>query len=131
MLWNLNSRVDWDVEDFKRLYRWIRKIDIKFINLQPFTPIPGTELYEEYKDKLIIPREEYEKWDLAHLTVHPSKMSVRKYYWNLIKLYYKITMNPRNVFKMIRQYGLKENLKLSVGASRITMQYFVKMLKKS
>ena len=123
--------VDWDVEDFKRLYRWIRKIDIKFINLQPFTPIPGTELYEEYKDKLIIPREEYEKWDLAHLTVHPSKMSVRKYYWNLIKLYYKITMNPRNVFKMIRQYGLKENLKLSVGASRITMQYFVKMLKKS
>lgn len=121
--------VDWDEKDFKNLYKWIKKIDIKFINLQPFTPIPGTPLFEEYKDKLIIPRDEYEKWDLAHLTVMPSKMSIRKYYWNIIKLYYKITVSPKNVIKMVREYGLKENIKLSIGASKITMQYFNKMLK--
>ena len=121
--------VEWDDNDFKRLYKWIKKIDIKFINLQPFTPIPGTDLFEEYKDKLIIPRQEHEKWDLAHLTVMPSKMSIRKYYWNIIKLYYKITMNPKNVIKMIREYGLKENIKLSIGASKITMQYIAKMFK--
>jgi radical SAM superfamily enzyme YgiQ (UPF0313 family) len=121
--------VDWDAADFKRLYKWIRKINIKFINLQPFTPLPGTKLFEEYRDKLIISRKEHEKWDLAHLTVQPSKMSVRKYYWNIIKLYYKVTMNPRNVMKMIGEYGLKENLKLSLGASKITMQYFVKMFR--
>lgn len=121
--------VDWDEGDFDRLYKWIRKIDIKFINLQPFTPIPGTALFDEYKDKLIVPREEYEKWDLAHLTVQPSKISIRRYYWNIIKLYYRITMNPRNVAKMIRLYGLKENIKLSIGASKITMQYLSKMLR--
>lgn len=121
--------VDWDEGDFKRLYKWIRKIDIKFINLQPFTPIPGTALFDEYKDKLIVPREEYEKWDLAHLTVQPSKISIRRYYWNIIKLYYRITMNPRNVAKMIKAYGLKENIKLSVGASKITLQYLSKMLR--
>jgi hopanoid C-3 methylase len=121
--------VDWDAGDFNRLYKWIKKIDIKFINLQPFTPIPGTELFEEYKDKLIVPREEHEKWDLAHLTVQPSRMSIRKYYWNIIKLYYKVTMNPINVLKMIRDYGLKQNMKLSAGASKITMQYFVKMFR--
>lgn len=121
--------IDWSAEDFNRLYKWIKKIDIKFINLQPFTPLPGTKLFEEYKDKLIIPREEYEKWDLAHLTVKPSKMSIRKYYWNIIKLYYKVTMSPKNVMKMIKEYGIKENLKLSMGASKITMQYFVKMFK--
>lgn len=121
--------VDWNDSDFNRLYKWIRKIDIKFINLQPFTPIPGTELYEEYKDKLIIPRNESEKWDLAHLTVQPSKITIRRYYWNIIKLYYKITMNPRNLIKMIREYGIKENLKLSAGASNITMQYFIKMFR--
>ncbi|NYB73252.1 cobalamin B12-binding domain-containing protein [Sedimentibacter hydroxybenzoicus DSM 7310] len=121
--------VDWDDNDFNRLYKWIRKIDIKFINLQPFTPIPGTELYEEYKDKLIIPRNESEKWDLAHLTVQPSKISIRRYYWNIIKLYYKVTMNPRNLIKMIREYGIRENLKLSVGASNITIQYFIKMFR--
>ena len=121
--------VDWDTADFNRLYKWIRKINIKFINLQPFTPLPGTKLFEEYKDKLIIPRKEHEKWDLAHLTVQPSKMSIRKYYWNIIKLYYKVTMNPVNIIKMIKEYGLKENLKLSIGASKITMQYFIKMFK--
>lgn len=121
--------VDWDNSDFNRLYKWIQKIDIKFINLQPFTPIPGTELYDEYKDKLIIPRNEYEKWDLAHLTVQPSKISIGRYYWNIIKLYYKITMNPRNLIKMIKEYGIKENLKLSVGASKITIQYFIKMFR--
>ncbi len=121
--------VDWNERDFIRLYKWIRKIDIKFINLQPYTPIPGTALFDEYKDKLIVPREDYEKWDLAHLTVHPTKISIRRYYWNIIKLYYKITMNPRNVAKMIKAYGLRENIKLSVGASKITMQYLNKMLR--
>ena len=121
--------MDWDATDFNRLYKWIRKINIKFINLQPFTPMPGTKLFDDYKDKLIIPREEYAKWDLAHLTLQPSKMSVRNYYWHIIKIYYKVTMNPGNIIKMIREYGLKENLKLSLGASKITMQYFVKMFK--
>ena len=121
--------VDWDSKDFDRLYKWIRKIDIKFINLQPFTPLPGTGLFQEYKDKLIIPREEYEKWDLAHLTVAPSKMSIRNYYWNIVKLYYKVTMNPVNVMQMIREYGLKENIKLSLGAYKISMQYLRKVLR--
>lgn len=121
--------IDWDSRDFDRLYKWIRKIDIKFINLQPFTPLPGTRLFQEYEDKLIIPREEYEKWDLAHLTVAPSKISIRSYYWNIVKLYYKITMNPVNLIKMIKEYGFKENLKLSLGASKITMQYLSKILR--
>jgi hopanoid C-3 methylase len=120
---------DWEDSDFDRLYKWIRRLDIKFVNLQPFTPLPGTPLFHEYKEDLIIPRDEYEKWDLAHLTVKPSKISISRYYWNIIKLYYKITMNPRNVFKMVRQYGLCDNIKLGFGASKITWQYACKMIK--
>lgn len=121
--------VDWDKKDFDNLYNWICELGIKFINLQPFTPLPGTEPFEEYKDQLLIPRNEYEKWDLAHLVVKPSKMSVRAYYFNILKVYYKVTMHPRNLLKMIKQYGIWENLKLSLGASKITMQYLMKMLK--
>jgi len=121
--------VDWDKEDFDRLYQWIQKLGIKFVNLQPFTPLPGTEPFEEYKDRLLIPRGEYEKWDLAHLVVEPTRMSIRAYYFHIIKLYYKVTMHPRNLWKMIRQYGLRENLKLSFGASQVTLQYLMKMLK--
>lgn len=121
--------VDWDKNDFKNLYIWIKKLKLKFINLQPFTPLPGTELFLEYKDKLIIQTKEYEKWDLAHLVVKPTKISVSSYYFNMLIIYYKITMNPKNVYKMIKDYGLKENIKLSIGATSITFQYIKKIIK--
>ena len=121
--------IDWSKADFISLYAWIKKLGLKFVNLQPFTPLPGTEMYDLYKDRLIIRRSEAEKWDLAHLSVKPSKMSIRAYYWNIILLYYKVTLHPANVLQMIRQYGLRENIKLSFGASKITWQYFKKMVR--
>ena len=121
--------IDWSKADFISLYAWIKKLGLKFVNLQPFTPLPGTEMYDLYKDRLIIRRSEAEKWDLAHLSVKPSKMSVRAYYWNIILLYYKVTLHPANVLQMIRQYGLRENIKLSFGASKITWQYFKRMVR--
>lgn len=120
--------IDWDEKDFNDLYKWIRKIDLKFVNLQPFTPLTGTELYEEYKDRIIIPREQFEKWDLANLVIKPTKISIKKYYWYIIKLYYKILMNPKTVFYIIKKYGLGKTLKLSLGSSKITMQYLKKII---
>ena len=47
------------------------------------------ELYEKYRKDFIIKEDEYEKWDLAHLVVRPSNISVRKYYWyRTIKWFY-------------------------------------------
>lgn len=121
--------IDWDKNDFSRLYRYIKKMGLVFVNLQPFTPMPGTGYFDEYKDKLIIPYNEHEKWDMAHLVIKPAKISVRNYYWNIIKLYYKITMPPKNVIYMFRRYGIKTTLKLSVGAAKISRQYFKKVIK--
>jgi len=121
--------LDWSDREFDSLYMWLRKLDLKFINLQPFTPLPGTPLYEEYREELAVDRKEHEKWDLAHLVVKPRRISTRRYYWNIVKLYYKITMNPQNVFKMIRQYGIYENIKLSLGALSITLQYLKKIVR--
>lgn len=121
--------IDWGKEDFNRLYQWVRMLKIRFVNLQPFTPLPGTELFEEYKDKLIVKREEHEKWDLAHLTVEPSKMSIRNYYYNIIKLYYKIIMSPSNIYYIVRRYGFFQSLKLSFGSSSISLQYFIKIVR--
>ncbi len=120
---------DWTSADFDNLYRWLIKLDLKFVNLQPFTPIPGTELYDDYSDQLIIPREQFEKWDLAHLVVKPGAMSISRYYFEIIKLYYKITMRPKSVYYMLKKYGLVANIKLSWGAWQITKQYIVKMLR--
>ncbi len=100
-----------------------------FVNLQPLTPLYGTEIFQEYEKDLVIPREEFEKWDLAHLVLKPQKMSIRRYYFEMVKLYYKITMRPKNVLRLIRKYGLSEVLKLSIGSSAVTFQYMQKILR--
>ncbi|HHT92590.1 MAG TPA: radical SAM protein [Clostridiaceae bacterium] len=121
--------IDWDREDFKKLKEWIKKLGITFVNLQPFTPLPGTDMYDLYKDKLIVKREEYEKWDMAHLVVRPTKISVRKYYLYTILLYYSTMVNPKKSIYMIKKYGLMDTLKLSIGAFKVNMQYLKKFLK--
>ena len=79
--------LDWAAADFRRLVRWLKQNGMIFVNLQPFTPLPGTPLFAEYEDKLLIPRQECEKWDLAHLVVAPRRLSVRQYYWQMLKAY--------------------------------------------
>lgn len=64
------------------------------MNLQPLTPLRGTELYEKYKKDFIIREDEYEKWDLAHLVVKPTHISVRRYYFYTMMMYYRIMVNP-------------------------------------
>jgi len=120
---------DWDKSDFMRLYRFLKELDIVFVNLQPFTPMPGTHYFDKYKDRLLIPYEQSEKWDIAHLVVRPGKLSVRQYYAQIVKLYYKLTVTPKHAAYMIRRYGLLQTLKLSAGAFRITMQYLAKIIK--
>lgn len=100
-----------------------------FVNLQPLTPMPATEYFQTYKDQLLIPYEEHEKWDMAHLVVRPTKLSVRQYYVEILKLYYKITMHPSSVKYMMKRYGLKSCFKLSLGAATISIQYIKKILK--
>jgi len=120
--------IDWDDKDFDYLYRWLKKWDLRFINLQPFTPLPGTPLFTKFQDRLILPREKYEQWDLANLVVKPNKISVRKYYYNILKVYFKLTLNPRSLGKNLK-YGIMANFKLALGVSRITWQYIKKIIK--
>lgn len=120
--------LDWAKEDFNALGRWIKKLGLIFVNLQPLTPLRGNEMYEQYRKDFIIREDEYEKWDLAHLVVKPMNLSVRKYYWYTMVLYYKITANPKSWWYMVKKYGLYDTLKLTVGAAKVNMQYFKKLL---
>ena len=119
--------LDWKERDFDRLYRWLSKNELQFVNLQPLTPMPGTILQGQYTD-LLIERTDYAKWDLANLVVKPTGLSVRSYYFHILKVYFKITLSPRSLFKNLR-YGLLPNLKLSLGVTKITWQYLQKVIK--
>ncbi|MBV1756669.1 MAG: cobalamin-dependent protein [Dethiosulfatibacter sp.] len=121
--------MDFTKKDFINLGLWIKKLEIKFVNLQPLTPLPGTDIFNEYEEDLIINRNDYEKWDLAHLALKPIHLSVRAYYLEIIKLYYRIVMSPKSIRMMVRKYGLGPVLKLSKGSFFVTWQYFLKLIK--
>ncbi len=120
--------LDWTKADFNALYHWIKKLQLVFVNLQPLTPLRGTDIYEKYRPQFIVREDEYEKWDLAHLVVKPEHISVRQFYWYTMVLYYKVTVNPKSAWYMIKKYGLHDTLKLSIGAAKVNHQYFVKLL---
>ncbi len=121
--------MDFSKDDFRGLYNWLKKMNLIFVNLQPLTPLQGTEIYEHYQEELIVPREEFEKWDLAHLVLKPKKLTIRRYYFEMVKLYYKITIRPGNALRLVKKYGFKEVLKLSLGSSAVTLQYLQKILR--
>ena len=120
--------IDWCREDFDNLRDWIKKLGIVFVNLQPFTPLKGTELYDKHKDNFIIVEREYEKWDLAHLVIKPTKISVRRYYYYNARLYFQTLMRINNIIYMIRKYGLYDTLKMGIGSYKITLQYLKKII---
>ncbi|SDJ07625.1 Radical SAM superfamily enzyme YgiQ, UPF0313 family [Lachnospiraceae bacterium G41] len=120
--------LDWTWDDFNALYKWIKKLGLVFVNLQPLTPLRGTDIYEKYKPRFIVREDEYEKWDLAHLVVRPDNISVRKYYWYTMVLYYRITANPISGWYMVKKYGLHDTLKLSIGAVAVNNQYWKKFI---
>ena len=120
--------LDWTWDDFNALYKWIKKLGLVFVNLQPLTPLRGTDIYERYRPRFIVREDEYEKWDLAHLVVRPDNISVRKYYWYTMVLYYKITANPVSGWYMVKKYGLHDTLKLSFGAMAVNHQYWKKLI---
>lgn len=120
--------IDWDTSDFKHLGKWLRKLGLTFINLQPFTPLPGTSMLEKHQTELVIPRAEYEKWDLAHLVLNPTKITRARYYWNIIKLYHSVTMRPANILKLLLRHGPRENFKMLIGTSRVSRQYLAKVV---
>ncbi|MDK9711858.1 methyltransferase domain-containing protein [Acidaminobacter sp.] len=119
--------MDFDKEDFNTLNRWLKANRVHFVNLQPLTPLPGTAIFDDYKDQLLVPREDYPKWDLAHLVLKPQKLSVRGFYWEMLKLYHKRVASPAHVVELIRRYGLMPVIRLSTGSARVSLQYLKKI----
>ncbi|HQB62982.1 MAG TPA: radical SAM protein [Sedimentibacter sp.] len=121
--------LDFNKEDFRQLREWLRKLNVRFVNLQPLTPLPGTEIFHMYKGTLLAKRHEYEVWDMAHVVLKPKYMSIRDFYKEILKAYYKVIMRPKNFVYLIKKYGFKANLKMLAGSSFVSSQYIQKILR--
>lgn len=120
---------DFTKQDFKQIEDYIIGLNVSFVNLQPLTPLPGTEIYDDYKDRILVSRKNYAMWDLAHIVLEPMFMSKRQYYYQIIKTYAKIVFRPDNIIKMIKKYGIKEVVKMWWGSQFVTMQYISKIIR--
>jgi radical SAM domain protein len=120
---------DFTKEDFRQIEDYIIGLNVSFVNLQPLTPLPGTEIYDDYKDKILVSRKDYAMWDLAHIVLEPKYMSIRQYYYQIIKTYAGIVLRPDNIIKMLKKYGIKEVAKMWWGSQFVSLQYIGKIIR--
>lgn len=121
--------LDFSKKDFKDMTNWLRNLDVRFVNLQPLTPLPGTDIFDDYLEDLIVKREDYHLWDMAHVVLKPKYMSIRKYYFYLLLSYYLVVMRPKHLLALIKKYGLKSNIKMLIGSSFVSFQYIKKIVR--
>lgn len=117
---------DWDKEQFRALEIILKKLKIHYVNLQPLTPLPGTD-FRVSKDKLLIEPDDYAKWDLAHISISPSKLSVAEYYKELLRLYGKVLFQSWVLKKYLLNISVKMLIKIIMGSWRVRRQYQMKI----
>jgi len=92
------------------------------VNLQPLTPLPKTGISFP-EDQIIISRSNYEKWDLAHVTVKPLRLSVPEFYKEILKAYSSILYSPKVLWKYLITYKPAMLIKMLVGSYKVSNQY--------
>ena len=118
---------DWDKSDFKTLTRYIGLLKPELITFSPLVPHPLTPLYETYKSRLLYPIEAYDKWNFGDVLIHPSKLSLRAYYWEVLKLAFVVNMNLHSVRYTLKAFPLHNTFKMVFGFNALFSVYIKNM----
>ena len=113
---------EWDKQDFRNMVSVVKYLGLHFVNLQPLTPLPKTGISFP-ESQIIIKRTEYEKWDLAHITVQPTKLTVPEFYNEILKAYNGILYTPKVLWKYLTTYKPGMLFKMLVGGYKVSKQY--------
>jgi len=116
----------WGHEEFEAAARIMNKLKIRFVNLQPLTPLKGTGISVD-EGSLVVDRSDFAKWDLAHVTIRPEKMSLKEFYESILWLYEKIILKPGNLVSFLK-YPPYMQLKMQKGMRKVRKQYRTKII---
>jgi radical SAM superfamily enzyme YgiQ (UPF0313 family) len=97
-------RPEFSSQDFRSLRRYCRQLDLCFASFAALTPLPGTDLYQEVKDKMII--DNYDYFDFIH-TLLPTKLPLKKFYQEYRDLYIK-GFSFKNHLRYLRKFPSRE-----------------------
>ena len=112
---------EWKREDFARLDQYMKRLKIRFANLQPLTPLPGIG-YRVDESQLVERRDDWPKWDLAHVTIRPAFLSKEEFYAETIRLYERMIWSPGNIVKNLK-YPVHMQWRIFRGLARVHRQY--------
>lgn len=111
----------WDKSDFDRAAQKLIDLKVRFLNIQPLTPLEKTDMaYDE--GCLVVDRKDYSKWDLAHVIIKPEKLSVKKYYIEILRMYQRVLFRPSNLISHLK-YPLHMQFKLFWGVNKVQKHY--------
>ncbi len=86
-------------EDFKQILQYVRSKRLNSPIFPILTPLPGTDHYQEVKERICIG---YEYFDSAHAVI-PTKMSPRRFYLTWILLYQRSYPIAGNLAGFVRR----------------------------
>lgn len=96
---SLITQPDYVKEDWDRLKRFIDENKLYFLNISPLTPMPGTLIWEQYRERLTISRRAHGLWDLSHMLVE-TKQPLKQYYRSLLGVYLHACLSPRRIGRL-------------------------------
>ena len=114
---------DFSKEDFKKLIKYHKLLKPELLTFSPLVPHPLTPLYNEFKDRLIYDQEDYEKWNFGDVLIRPSKMSLKQYYWEVLKFGIPINLNWYSVKYMLTAFPLRNTFKMIFGFNQSIKVY--------
>ena len=114
---------DWDKQDFEDFAKWLHTIKYRYINFMPICPLPGTEIWDKYKYKLLCAENEWEKFDFMHVMLKPTKLKTSEFYIEIIKIYFRVTANFENLIYITKTCNLKVAVMTVYGLLRIIFNY--------
>lgn len=114
---------DFTKEDFKELIKYHKKLKPELLTFSPLVPHPLTPLYNEYKDRLIYEQEDYEKWNFGDVLIYPSKMSLKRYYFEVLKFGIPINLNWHSIKYMLKTFPIKNNIRMIFGFNQSIRVY--------
>lgn len=96
--------LDFTSKDFKNIYNWIKRVELKRFAMSIYTPLPGSKLYKKNEDKIVI--KDLTKFDFVHVVAKPTNMSVWRFYLNYYILVIKL-------FNLANKYGTYDYLDIN------------------
>ena len=119
---------DWTKEDFKAFRKHVKQLAPQISSVSPLTPFPNLPLYNEFKERLIFRTDDYEKWSFGQVTIHPGKMSLRQYYYQMLVTNMYINLSLNQSTDMLKRFGAKSMYRLSVGSFKASIRYIKLMM---